>query len=88
VPDAFSSLGVCAELWQTEFLKSNGDTQAELTVAVINDLDSSFSDYFIVHILKGESVVSSTQYRYDVKPFAINRTPVKLNFQMWQAIMR
>jgi hypothetical protein len=79
VPDAFSALGVCAELWQTEFkIKPWWGTQAEFTVAVINDLDSSFSEHFFVHVMKGDSVVSSTRYRYDVRPFEIIRMPVKI----------
>jgi hypothetical protein len=79
VPDAFSALGVCAELWQTEFkIKPWWGTQAEFTVAVINDLDYSFSEHFFVHVMKGDSVVSSTQYRYDVRPFEIIRMPVKI----------
>jgi hypothetical protein len=79
VPDAFAALGVCAELWKTEFtIKSWGGTQAEFNVAIINDLDSSFSNDFTIQILKEDSLVSSTSYRYDVKPFEISRTPVKI----------
>jgi hypothetical protein len=79
VPDAFAALGVCAELWKTEFtIKSWSGTQAEFNVAVINDLDSSFSDDFIIKIFKEDSLVSSTTYRYDVGSFEISRTPVKI----------
>jgi hypothetical protein len=79
VPDAFAALGVCAELWKTEYtINSWAGTQADFNVAIINDLDSSFRDYFVVRIMKGDSVLSSTQYRYDVQPFEIARTPVKI----------
>jgi hypothetical protein len=79
VPDAFAALGVCAELWQTEFvIKPWWGTQAEFNVAIINDLDSSFHSYFFVHVMKGDSVVSSNQYRYDIGPIAIIRMPVKI----------
>ncbi len=59
-------------------IKTWHGTQAEFTVAIINDLDSSFSNYFIVRIMKGDSVISSTQYRYEVRPYETNRTPVKI----------
>jgi hypothetical protein len=79
VPDAFAAVGVCAELWKTEFtIKSWPGTQAEFNVAIINDLDSSFTDYFSVNIVKGDSVISTTRYKYDVRPFEINRTPVRI----------
>jgi hypothetical protein len=55
-----------------------GGTQADFNVAIINDLDSSFNDYFIVHVMKGDSVVSTTKYRYQVRPFEVSRTPVKV----------
>jgi hypothetical protein len=79
VPDAFAALGVCAELWKTEFaIKSWGGTQAEFNVAVINDMDSTFTDYFIVKVMKGDSVVSTNKYRYEVRPFELHRMPVKI----------
>jgi hypothetical protein len=79
VPDAFAALGVCAELWKTEFtIKSWGGTQAEFNVAVINDMDSTFTDYFIVKVMKEGSVVSTNKYKYAVRPFELNRTPVKI----------
>ncbi|MEP7278487.1 MAG: glycoside hydrolase family 2 TIM barrel-domain containing protein [Bacteroidota bacterium] len=79
VPDAFAALGVCAELWKTEFkIKSWGGTQAAFNVAIINDLDSAFSDYFIVKVMKGNSVVSTNKYKYEVRPFELNRTPVRI----------
>jgi hypothetical protein len=79
VPDAFAALGVCAELWKTEFqIKSWGGTQAEFNVAVINDLDAAFSDYFLVKVMKGNTVVSTNRYRYDVQPFGLNRTAVRI----------
>ena len=79
VPDAFAALGVCAELWKTEFtIKSWGGTQAEFNVAVINDMDSAFSSYFVVKVIKGASVISTNKYKYDVRPFELNRTPVRI----------
>jgi hypothetical protein len=79
VPDAFAALGVCAELWKTSFtLKTWAGTQAEFNVAVINDLDSTFNDYFVINVVKEDSVLSSTPYRYNVKPFDIARRPVKI----------
>jgi hypothetical protein len=79
VPDAFAALGVCAELWKTEFtFKSWGGSQAEFNVAIINDMSSAFSDYFIVRVMKGDSVVSTNRYKYDVRPFELIRTPVKI----------
>ncbi len=79
VPDAFAALGVCAELWKTEFvINSWAGTQADFTVAIINDLGSSFSDYFTVRIMQGDSVVSSTRYRYNVDAYEIQRTPIRV----------
>jgi hypothetical protein len=79
VPDAFAALGVCAELWKTEFqIKQWGGTQAEFNVAVINDVDSAFSDNFIIKVVKDDSVISTNQYKYDVRPFELNRTPVRI----------
>lgn len=79
VPDAFAALGVCAELWKTEFkIKSWGGTQADFNVAVINDTDAAFSNYFIVRVMKGGAVVSTDKYKYEVPPYGLNRTPVKI----------
>jgi hypothetical protein len=79
VPDAFAALGVCAELWKTEYvIKSWGGTQAEFNVAVINDMGVGFSDYFVVKVMKGTSVVSTNKYKYEVRPFELNRTPIKI----------
>jgi hypothetical protein len=51
VPDAFAALGVCAELWKTEFVVNTwAGTQADFNVAIINDLDASFDDYFTVKV--------------------------------------
>jgi hypothetical protein len=55
-------------LWKTEFkIKSWGGTQAEFNVAVINDTDSAFSDEFIIKVMKGDSVLSTDKYKYDVR---------------------
>lgn len=79
VPDAFAALGVCAELWKTEFtIRTWEGTQADFNVAIINDLDQSFDDHFSVHVLKGDTVVSSSRYRYRVPPYGLVRTPVKI----------
>jgi hypothetical protein len=79
VPDAFAALGVCAELWKTEFtIKSWGGTQAEFNVAIINDMDSAFSDYLIVKVVKGNSIVSTNKYKYEVPAFGLNRTPIRI----------
>ncbi len=55
-----------------------GGTQAEFNVAVINDMDSAFSDYFIVKVMNVNSVVSTNKYKYEVRPFELNRTPVRI----------
>jgi hypothetical protein len=79
VPDAFAALGVCAELWKTEFvIKPWAGTQAEFFVAVINDLPLRFSDYFVIKVMQGDSLVSSGRYRYQVNPGEVSRTPVKI----------
>jgi hypothetical protein len=79
VPDAFAALGICAELWKTEFVvKQWAGTQADFTVAVINDLPVKFSDYFVIKVMKGDSLVSSSRYRYQVNPGEVSRTPVKI----------
>jgi hypothetical protein len=79
VPDAFAALGVCAELWKTEYtIESWPGTQAEFNVAIINDLNSGFSDYFIVNVMKGDSIISTNRFKYDVRPFEIIRIPVKI----------
>jgi hypothetical protein len=80
VPDAFAALGVCAELWKTEFvIKPWAGTQAEFTVAVVNDLPLRFSDYFVVKVMQGDSLVSSRRYRYQVNAGEVSRTPVKID---------
>ena len=79
VPDAFAALGICAELWRTAFvIKPWAGTQAEFTVAVINDLPVPFSDYFLIKVMQGDSLVSSRRYRYRVHPGEVSRTPVKI----------
>lgn len=47
-------------------------------MAIIHDMDSAFSDYFVVKVMKGNSVVSTNKYKYDVRPFELNRTPIKI----------
>ncbi len=80
VPDAFAALGVCAELWKTEFvIKSWAGTQAEFTVAVVNDLPLRFSDFFLIKVMKGDVLVSSSRYRYQVNAGEVSRTPVKID---------
>ncbi len=38
-----------------------GGTQAEFTIAVINDANSSFSDYFVLKLMKKNSVVNASK---------------------------
>ena len=79
VPDAFSPLGVCAELWKTDFeIKPWHGTQAEFSVAIVNDLGTAFNDYFDIKISKGDSVIKSTRFQYNVLPYQVSRRFVKI----------
>jgi hypothetical protein len=79
VPDAFAALGVCAELWQTDFtIKPWHGTQAEFSVAVINDLGTSFNDYFNIIISQGDTVIQTTKFSYQVLPYEVSRRWVKV----------
>ncbi len=79
VPDAFSPLGVCAELWKTDFeIKPWHGTQAEFSVAVINDLGKSFNNYFEIKIAKGDAIIKSTRFKYSVLPYEVSRRFVKI----------
>lgn len=80
VADAFAPVGVCAELWQTDFkLIPWQGTQAEFSVAVINDTSVAGDDCFEVTVRRGSRVVSSRRYRYHVAPFGLDRTQVKID---------
>jgi beta-galactosidase/beta-glucuronidase len=79
VPDAFSALGICAELWKTDFeIEPWSGTQAEFAVAVINDMGISFNDYFNIIITKEDSVIQTQRYRYEVLPYEVSRRHVKI----------
>jgi len=80
VPDAFAAPGVCAELWQTDFTINNwSGVQAEFPVAVINDTDQSYTDYFTIEVMKADSICSHNTFQYKVAPYGINRTMVKID---------
>jgi hypothetical protein len=79
VPDAFAALGICAELWKTEFvIKTWPGTQAEFSVAIINDLDRDFMGDFLIKVMQGDSLISSNRYKYSVNAYEVSRTPVKI----------
>jgi hypothetical protein len=79
VPDAFSPLGVCAELWKTDFeIKPWHGTQAEFAVAIINDSGTAFNDYFDIKIAKKDAVFQTTRFRYSVLPYDVSRRFVKI----------
>jgi hypothetical protein len=80
VPDAFAPVGVCAELWQTDFkIVLWRGTQAEFPVAVINDTAAECDDCFEVTVNRGSIVISRHRYRYQVAPFGLDRTHVKID---------
>ena len=80
VPDAFAALGVCAELWQTDFeYNSWSGAQAEFPVAIINDTENLYNSYFTIEVLQADSICSSVSYRYAAAPFAVNRRMVKID---------
>jgi hypothetical protein len=80
VPDAFASLAICPELWQKRFIiQPWRGTQAEFPVSVINDTDSSFRSFFAIHVVNGTDTLSTVKYRYEVEPFGLSRTQVKLD---------
>ncbi|HEX6892887.1 MAG TPA: glycoside hydrolase family 2 TIM barrel-domain containing protein, partial [Chryseolinea sp.] len=79
VPDAFASLGVCAELWQTDFpINTWQGTQADFAVAVINDTGEEYNGIFDVVITRGDSVIQRSSYTYSVPPYGISRRQVKI----------
>jgi hypothetical protein len=80
VPDAFAPVGICAELWQTDFkIVPWQGTPAEFPVAVINDTAATYDDCFEVSVNRGSTVISRRRYRYHVDPFGIDRTYVKID---------
>jgi hypothetical protein len=79
VPDAFSALAISAELWQTDFtIKPWHGTQAEFAVAIINDLATPFNHYFNIVIKKGDAVIQTTKFNYEVLPYEVSRRWVKI----------
>jgi len=79
VPDAFSALAICAELWKTDFeIVQWSGTQAEFAVAVINDLGTTFNDNFNIIIAKGDSIIQTKRYSYEVLPYEVSRRYVKI----------
>jgi hypothetical protein len=80
VSDAFAPVGVCAELWTTEFkLRPWWGVQAEFCVAVINDTAAALDGRFEVAVLEGESVVSSRSFRYEAAPWQVARRWVRID---------
>jgi len=80
VPDAFAALGVCAELWQTDFtINGWSGAQAEFPVAVINDTEYSYSSFFTAVVMQADSTYSSNTYQYSVAPYAVSRRMVKVD---------
>lgn len=80
VSDAFSALGVCAELWQTDFkIVPWQGAQAEFPVVVINDTAASYEDFFEVSVCRASTPLFRHRYRYKVVPFGLSRTQVKID---------
>lgn len=79
IPDAFSALGISAELWKSDFeINPWSGTQAEFAVAVINDMRTSFNNYFNIIVTKEDSVIQTKRYRYEVLPYEVRRIYVKM----------